>query len=176
MNYFETQCLMDENLFKDYSRHAWPIWVKIALIFAIVMAAILLVLELTIWGRDFSTIVLLGVFVYLYTFIYIRGQRNIVRVNIRRLRESTHTNEHFVTTVFNDAGVLVHNHTTGAVITIFYDDLKRFIEGDNYYFIITKARQLVMVNKAVIDGAGHREALIEYLRYNCRNIKFRIKR
>ena len=139
------------------------------------MLVVILVLELIISDRDFYIVLLLAVLIYLYAFLYVMRPYNIVRTNTRRMKENVHADECQMTTAFNDAGVVIHNHAIGAVTTIFYDDLKSLIEGDNYYFVITKAKQIAIVNKAVIDGANQKEALIGHLQNNCKNIEIRVK-
>ncbi len=97
---------------------------------------------------------------------YFVGVNNYVKVHTRRLRETTGADMCEYTTSFNDIGFVLHNHATGGTTTIAYENLCRFKETQSYFVLFTKANQFGVVNKAQIEAAGQREALLAY----CANI------
>lgn len=170
MDSFETQSVISEDTFKQLKKYLMPQGQKLALVAFILLAVCLLVVSA--FAESYFFMVLMAVAAIVFTVEYLLILNKHVKINIKRMQETVHAKECGYTTSFSDAGFKMKNHVTNAEGTIAYDDIKRFVETKTFYVLFTGANQFGVVNRSDIDGANKKEELINFLKQNCKNIRW----
>lgn len=169
MDLFETQSVMNEDTFKELKKYLMPQGSRITLITAIIIAACFLIIAAV--AKFYTLTGALAVVIIAFILEYVLLLNKCVNVSLKRLQETTQAKECTYTTSFSDIGFKIKNHVTNGTATIAYDDIKRFIETENYYTLFTKTNQFGVINKKAIDEANKKEELINFLKHNCKNIR-----
>lgn len=170
MDLFETEVAINEDALKEIKNHMMAPKQKGMLIAFIAVFACLFIFSVIIKSYVLMVTSATAVVAFIVeTFLILNSY---VKVNLKRIQETTNANEVIYTTSFNEAGAKLMNHSTNAVATIDYDNIARFVEAKSVYALFTKAGQFLLVNKNEIDGAQKREEFIDFLKSNCKHVKW----
>lgn len=172
MDSFETTVVVNEDTIKELKKILIP---HRFIYYAVTLGVSIGILLNTttnstdsIYVKIFGLLFGAGVFTVAYFYWINKSVKNI----FDRMRESTHTNECHITTSFIESGIEAKNQETGSLITLNYNDIRRFAETKNLYIFTTKANQFTIVNRLAIDSANKRESFIDFLKKNCPNIRW----
>jgi len=171
MDLFETQSVINlEDTFKQLKKYAIPKRVKI-FVFTIILVEVCIFIA-AVLAKDYDWMIRMAVVIIVLISAYLFTLNRNIKIGIKKMHETVHTNVCEYTTSFCDAGFKIKNHVTNGIVTIAYDDINRFVEIKAYFVLFTKTNQFGVVNKSVIEEVNKREELINFLKHSCKNIRW----
>jgi len=173
MDLFETTTIVNENIFKELK---YIMSTAQKMIFMTFLSFSVIGLVLCAISELYQEVIIITIMTIIFILVCMIILNNQRKANIKRLEESVHSDEYTETTSFTETGFKIINNATGGMKTIYYENIVRFVETKNFYAIITKGKQIGLINKIVIEENGKKEELINFLRLKCLNIKFTIKK
>ena len=170
MNFFETESMFNESVFYALKKYYLSYLQKIIFLVVIVLSGILLYIAVS--DKIFSLLLFSSVFLVITVLRGVLTPGKYAKVYFARLKEAVHAEECACKTSFGNLGFTIVNLVSNATFTIYYEDIKRFIEIKDYFVLQTKAGQFGLINAATIEEAGLKEELIEFLKSRCEDIRF----
>lgn len=171
MDLFETTCVIGESTMKEIKKQLMPPKQRAVFIVFTIIFACLSIYSFFIQFYSLTIVCIVAEIVFLVEYKLILN--NYIKINLKRILETTNAEQYDCTSSFCDDGVKIINHSTNASGTIHYDNICRFTEAKSIYALFTKANQFVFVNKNVIDAEHQREAFISFLKSHCKNVKWK---
>jgi len=171
MSYFEFESTINKATLNEV------LWLFIPQALKIFLAIVLFsVVVSAIWG-DFSNAVAFLALIMFFVLLTLFMHKRNIKTLLQRQQENEGTSELNIAVSFLDESIKIHNIHSGGEIYISYDTYVRFEETKNFYVLITKANQFVVVKKEVLTQEGKNEDFIHFLRAKCTKVrKWRIKR
>ena len=162
MNLFETKSIISENSIKELKLYLISSRQKIPAILGVILS-----IYASIYFRSAFFIMLIFIFLSIIPF----SIKQNIKIMIKRIQETTNTSEYECTTSFGDESLTFLNHSTNGITNIYYDNIYRLVETNNYYALFTKAEQFVLVNKKDIDQAQKKDEFFSFIKSHCKNLK-----
>lgn len=154
----ESKGNLDEKVLREIGKDLLPVWHQ-RLMFALGALAIALAVLEAASNRYVYAAFMLFVAVFVAAMVAV-ARRNIVRINLKRMRETTGTCSIGYTVRLGDAAVEVENESTGGAASIPYEKFVRMCETEDAYILITEGQQIVPVSKSEL---GDSDAFLDYL-------------
>ncbi|MDD6796501.1 MAG: YcxB family protein [Clostridiaceae bacterium] len=147
---FESTTIIDIQFMKKITKHLMPKILRklVLVIFVLLPLAVLLSLIKHDYDNAISSILLFLVVILAIAYLQIvTGKRTIARI-----KENTGKEAMRIKTWFDETGMNHENLEMNEKINFKYDVFSRFIETKDYFLLITKAKQLIPVNKKALDA------------------------
>ena len=171
MERFETVFMLDAAGYKVITRHFYsPGWK----VFMVIITPLLIVTGVAGIVHQIPIFILGGfglAFFYLIRLFW--EPRNYVRQSIKITRENTGGTVQEIQSSFAENNMCLLNLTTNSTATISYNNVKHFFETEEHYFLKTKSRQLIVVNKATLAQSGETDAFLQFIKSKLPHVKIK---
>lgn len=165
---FKTTGFVNEAFLNGVKRYFFPFYTKLLL----ALIPLCLLLFLAIDPVRYLLVVPVGVCIlYLVAAaVYVLQRNRILHLQLKRIHETTGTYEMEYTVSFEEDGVVIHNHATGANGKLRYDVMRKLVKRQSFYALITSSRQYVPIFVESLSDQ-EKEELLAFLKSHAPTLK-----
>lgn len=170
---FQTTGLVNKNFINEIKRYLIPTYYKVALavipllllimIFPLDSVELILTFPLGSVDLIMSAVLILCIMYAMLAVVYHMRVNKLVKLQLDRIFESTGTYEVKYTVSFEEDGVAVQNHATGAKSKMKYEIVRRLVKCESFYLLFTASRQFVPIFTECLSEE-EKEELFAYLK------------
>ena len=141
---YKTTGIIDRTFYESIKYHAYP---KKGSHFLKICITVLTICYLlfAFWMKDFEFACITMITFSLYTVLFWYIGKKYVKINLRRMQESFHTDSMDMSTEFTEEGMVISSSIRQEPTCIYYENVSRVVVTSKYYLIFTKAEQLICV-------------------------------
>lgn len=165
---FETTGTVNKEFFDVIKAFILPSRTKYVLIFMIVFAS--LFSAFTFFIKDYKFTVIFLVFIVLMFLEYHLLRSKTIKVNLKRMAETTGKEEVEYTVSFEEDGVVAENHSTGASAKMTFDRFVILAKFDSVYVLFTKTHQFIPIFVNCLNNS-EKDKLLSFLETHIPNLK-----
>lgn len=166
---FRTTGVVNKDFINEIKRYLIPVYVKVA--YALAPLCFLPVFPFGSIGLILGDILVLYIMYAALVFLYFVRRSKLVKLQLDRIFESTGTYEMEYTVSFEEDGIVVENHSTGANSKVKYDSMRRLVKCNSFYVLFTKSRQYFPIFTDCLNGE-EKEELVDFLKRHVPSLKY----
>lgn len=140
---FKTTGKVNRTVFYEFRAHFLPPKRKLVHVLITILALFYSVLEFCINNYMYAMFFLILSVVLILEYFVLRNQS--LKVNLKRMAETSGKEEYEYAVSFEEDGVVVENHTTGAKVKMPFDKFTKLVKRDNIYMMFTKTHQFIPI-------------------------------
>lgn len=165
---FKTTGVVNKDFLNGVKRYFFPFYTKLLL----ALIPLCLLWTLVLDPVRYLFVVPVGVCIlYLIAIaVYFLQRKRIFNLHLKRMYETTGTYEMEYTVSFEEDGVVVQNHFTGANGKMKYDVMRKLVKGRSFYALITSSRQYVPIFVECLSDQEKKE-LLAFLKSHAPTLK-----
>ena len=165
---FKTTGVVNKDFVNEIRRYLLPTYVKVVM-------ALFPLLFLPFFSYRSVVHIVCNIFVLCLMFVavvgaYVMRMNKLVKLQLDRIFESTGTYEVEYTVFFEEDGIVIQNHSTGANIKTKYDVMRKLVKCKSYYVLFTASRQYVPIFVECLSDT-EKEELIAFLKSHAPALK-----
>lgn len=166
---FKTTGFVNEAFLNGVKRYFFPFYMKLLL----ALIPLCLLWTLVLDPVRYLFVVPVGVCIlYLIAIaVYFLQRNRILNIQLKRIHETTGTYEMEYTVSFEEDGVVIQNHSTGANIKTRYDVMRKLVKRKSYYVLFTASRQYVPIFVTCLSDK-EKEELLAFLKSHAPALKY----
>lgn len=164
---FKTTGFVNKDFLNEIKRYFFPLWAKLALALLPLCLLSTLVTDPTHYPVG---LLVIGILYAVVIAVYFLQRKRIFNLHLKRMYETTGTYEMEYTVSFEEDGVVVQNHSTGANGKMKYDVMRKLVKGRSFYALITSSRQYVPIFIEYLSDQ-EKKALLAFLKSHAPTVK-----
>lgn len=165
---FKTTGKLNKEFFNNIKAFITPPAQKYLSIFMVAIAC--LFSAFTFYFQHYQYTVLFILFIPLIILEFYLLRNKAIKVNLKRMVETTGKDEYEYTVFFEDDGVVVENHSTGATAKIAFDKFIKLGKCDCSYVLLTKTHQIIPIFIDCLSDC-EKEELLSFLKTHIPKLK-----